>query len=404
MGKLSAGAAALIVGTVGVVSAAQATPDLDDRVRAARVLAFDGRRSEALEIFAEVLARDPRYLGARIFTARIHGWEGRYEAAREELERALEQSPTDIEAIDARIDIELWSGHPAAALVFCDRGLLHHPESGAIRRKRLKILASRWNVMGAPIKEARDRAVPLREPAPGLPAVSQDTSRISASLDYEYRNFNDDLDPWHASSFSLSRHSSGATVTARINYAERFGQSALQGELEAYPLLGGGRYAYLNAGYGDKDLFPEYRVAAELFQALPRECELSLGVKRLGFGDPVNLYTASLAKYLRSYYLAFRPTVTDSFGKQTFSWQLTTRRYFGDGEFAELLLAQGDSLERNATVDFLNIESKSAQLKLQKRITGDWLSRLIIGTEEQDLGAGSSRTQLLLGVGVEQRF
>lgn len=182
-------------------------------------------------------------------------------------------------------------------------------------------------------------ALALALPPTALPA--QEAADASATLryrgfvgaDYAYSSFFGDIDPWQLASLSVAGRSPRGTLILRGNFADRFGASGTQVEADAYPRLGRGRYAYLNAGYSGADVFPAWRAGAEVFTALPRAWEASLGVRHLRFeGDPVTLVTGSVGKYLGNYWLSVRPFVRTREEGFSASASLSARRYFADAD------------------------------------------------------------------------
>jgi YaiO family outer membrane protein len=153
-------------------------------------------------------------------------------------------------------------------------------------------------------------------------------------LDYTYSTFGGTIDPWHLAAGSLGWRVPQGTFIGRINFANRFDVSGRQYEIDAYPTLGKGRYAYLNAGYSRATIFPEQRYGAEYFTLLPRAYEASIGVRNLRFqNEQVTLLTGSIGRYIGNYWLALRPYVTQREASGlTASASLSARRYFADAD------------------------------------------------------------------------
>src|SRR6266568_7205986 len=73
--------------------------------------------------------------------------------------------------------------------------------------------------------------------------------RNSFSVDYEYEHYQKNaLDPWRLYTGELSHKFGFGSVIARVNRAHRFAEWGTQYEVDAYPHLMPGMYAYLNAG------------------------------------------------------------------------------------------------------------------------------------------------------------
>lgn len=155
--------------------------------------------------------------------------------------------------------------------------------------------------------------------------------RLFVATDYSYVSFQGDIDPWQLASVSLGRRGIRGSLIARANYARRFGVTGTQVEVDAYPRLGRGMYAYLNAGYSGATIFPEWRFGGELFANLPSAWEASAGFRQLRFeGSPVTLYTGSVGKYVGNYWFSIRPYVRSKDTGTSSSATLTARRYFSD--------------------------------------------------------------------------
>ena len=152
-------------------------------------------------------------------------------------------------------------------------------------------------------------------------------------VDYSGVGFEDGQDPWHLVSLSLSRRSVQRSLIGRVNYAHRFGISGGQLELDAYPKLSTKIYAYLNVGYSPSSIFPTWRSGGELFFALPKAWETSVGYRQLRFaGVPITLLTAAVGKYAGNYWFSIRPFVRQTDVGISASATVTARRYFEDGD------------------------------------------------------------------------
>ena len=65
-----------------------------------------------------------------------------------------------------------------------------------------------------------------------------------------------------------------------------------------YPSFRPGTYAYVGIGFAKDDLlYPNYRVATDLYQSVGNGFEVSAGFRRLGFTTTTDIYLATLTKY-----------------------------------------------------------------------------------------------------------
>jgi YaiO family outer membrane protein len=323
----------------GIPAAAQTVPavpaveNVDEAFFRARDLAFEGKREEARALGRAILEKAPGYADVRLLIARTYMWDGLLNNARAEINPVLRQNPNHEEALTLLADVEYRSENYTEAL-------------------RLVQMASRTNVTDIPLlirraeiyREMGDyqRAQVVLDQVGHIDPSNAEADRVratiltsrqnwSVTLAYGHDRFDGIFDPWNSAYLQLGRSTPVGTVLGRLNYANRFNTDGLQGEIDFYPSIRPGTYGYLNFGYSDSFIFPEYRFGAELHQALPRAFEVSAGVRHLEFrGGGVTIYTGSLSKYYRNWYLSVRPFITPRDEGVSNSYQFTFRRYFSD--------------------------------------------------------------------------
>jgi len=106
--------------------------------------------------------------------------------------------------------------------------------------------------------EARSLAERIKE------AVAKNKIGISYDLTHFDKQFND---PWHIVSIDYGRQTKLGSFNLRVNYANRFKESGVQYEADAYPRINKTFYSYISFGYsGDVGVFPKYRVGASLYR------------------------------------------------------------------------------------------------------------------------------------------
>ena len=114
-----------------------------------------------------------------------------------------------------------------------------------------------------------------------------------------------DGSPWHEATlqakWAFPPHVSSVT---RRDKAWRFDSSDQQFELEAYPSFRPGTTDVGFAFSPTNDLYPKYRVQADLYQMLPLGLEAAVGYRHMQFGSAVNMVVLVLSKYYA--YLALR--------------------------------------------------------------------------------------------------
>jgi hypothetical protein len=250
--------------------------------------------------------------------------------------------------------------------------------------------------------------------ATAQPARAQDpyggSNRPATSqfgLWYEYQNFDKDFASWQLGYVELSKKFSFGSVIARLNHAERFGESGDQWEVDAYPGLGKGRYAYLNFGKSSASIFPETRYGAQIYQNLPHGWELSVGMRRLEFtSSNVNIYTGSIGKYRGNYYYTLTPYVTPGNGGTSASGALMMRKYFATADqYLELRGTYGQVPETDILLqERTKLDSWSVFADLQTTLTRNFLLRTEAGYRNEQPRIGSTRKSITVGAGLKWRF
>ena len=269
-----------------------------DYLVTARELAAGGKRSESIVLLQQSLAASPNS-DARVFLGTVLSWEGRYDEARRELEAVLADNPTHGDALPALINVELWSDHAARAEELASRALRNKPNDTSMLLARAKALSA----LERP-KEARDTLDrllildPRDDQARQMRRGVRDSLRLwRFSVGASQDEFSDHRVAWRETQVSLGRATPIGSVSVRATRAQRFGYQDNQFEVEAYPRIRPGTYAYVAGAYSpDAILFPVYRYAADLYQSLGAGFEGSAGFRKLGFGTGVNIYVASLSK------------------------------------------------------------------------------------------------------------
>lgn len=162
-----------------------------------------------------------------------------------------------------------------------------------------------------------------------------DAPKNSVSFNHEYEDFlNDDTESWQFSYIDFGHKFEGfGSVIIRVNRADRFGQDGIQYELDAYPKIAKGMYAYLSVAYSEDALFPDYRIGAQIYKSLPQGWEVSLGVRYLAFDESTTIYTGSIGRYWSNFYATLTPyVVPDEIDGTSASGALEVRYYRSSGD------------------------------------------------------------------------
>ena len=193
----------------------------------------------------------------------------------------------------------------------------------------------------------------------------------------------------------------------RVRWAERFGRDGVQAEVDAYPVLGEGRYAYLSVGYSDAEIFPEWRAGAEVYSALPGAWEVSGGYRWMDFRTvTVHLWTGSVAKYAGSWWFAARPWWATGDGPDGFTLELLARRYgTGPDDYWGFRAGAGEvAAEVRTATDLSRQGSWALTFEGRKPVGGAWIWAWGVGVRHETFDPAPDRTRFELRVGVERYF
>lgn len=319
--------------------AAQDTTSSDGLFTMARKAAFDDKdRTRAIQLSKKALSISPTYTDIIIFVARIYAWENQLDSSRIYFQRALKQKPDAEDAYVGYSDLEYWNDNNDAALHIVNKGLTYHPRSSSLLLRKAKILnatkAFRDAMLIVDTLLSIDKTNTEARALAGRIKDDISVNKIGVSYDFLYfdKQFSD---PWHLASLQYSRQTALGSLTARVNYANRFNENGYQYEVEAYPHISKTFYAYLNVGYSDNTtVFPRWRAGASLYANLPASFEAELGIRYLYFTSNTFIYTAYVGKYYSSYLFGFRTYIipAGNSGKISHSHSGFGRYYFGGAD------------------------------------------------------------------------
>lgn len=326
----------LLVACVYKATAQNDTLTVDRQYELARQAAFEeGNYDKARKLAYAALEESPDYHGIRIFIARLYAWEGNYDKARKELNHILERDPDNYRALEALIDVESWSENYASALETTNRAIEFYPQDEDFLLQRASALQN----LNRP-KDAEQVYLNILERYPGNLTARQRLQRLQirqmnyqATLSYRHDRFSDIFDPWNFTELQLSRQTAYGSVIGRIQYANRFATNGVQFNVDAYPSLANGLYAYVSAGYSGATIFPDFRLGISLYKSLPSAFEIEGGYRYLNFSSSnTSIYTVSLSKYLGNYLFTGRTYFVPSSAGNSQSFNLLVRRYFSSAQ------------------------------------------------------------------------
>lgn len=178
---------------------------------------------------------------------------------------------------------------------------------------------------------SKDQTCLAQEVVWPLPGRAPD---ILVGAEYGLEAFDGVYAPMHLGTVYGGMRSSGGAYLMKISGGRRFRHNGFQAEVEAYPILGDGMYAYASYAYGETPVFPRHRLGVEVYRALPWKLEVSLGARIFSFQneESVLLGTGSVSYYWRSFLFSIKPFVGLNTSKTSLAGILTARYYLSDNE------------------------------------------------------------------------
>ena len=365
--------------------------------------AFTGERAKARQICRVILSKGFN-TDVALLLARTYSWDGNYDSTRIILNEVLTHNPDNMEALDAFADVEYWSENYSKVLEYCDLALKKDPTAEAFLFKKARILHSSKKdeeavaTLEKLIKINPANAEALKKLKEYRLDVLRNTIRLNYTLDYFDKVFN--RDPWQIAALSYGRKTKLGSVIARVNLANRFGNTGFQGEMDAYPKISENNYFYLNYGFSQNtSVFPKNRMGLEWYHNFPKSFEGSIGMRLLYFStSTVDIYTATFGKYTGNYWFSLRSFVTPGTDGTSISGSLQIRRYFSDPEnYLGLRLGYGispDDIRNLVNSDLgnrLSLKTRSLRLEFNRIFNRVWIfnTGAVWGNEERLTGTFS---------------
>jgi len=401
----------LYVTCMGVLMLAHAAlaGEPDPIYKEARELATSGKRAQALAMLHQELEVHPANNDIRLLYGIILSWEHRFDEARRALDGVIETSPKYDDARAALNRVELWSDRPRRAEALSLEGLKLEPFNLDFLMGRVKALSDlKRNSEGLKVVELLLALDPDNVEAKRIQARMQEEQRkweVETGTSYTW--FNNGAPGWRESEVAFKARTAIGPVVARFDQMSRAGINSQLVELEAYPRVRQGTYLFLNGAFSaDRQLYPMYRFAGELYQNLPWAMEGSAGFRVFDFQSPFFLYTGSLGRYFGAYLLSARTFVShDSTGVSS-SILFSARRYFGDHErFVSIQYGHGPSPFEVRTLNEIGVlKSNSFVGEVSAKVVGKLLYSVTAGFAVQDRFGQVSLRQYLFDGTFSYRF
>lgn len=324
--------------------------DPDISFETARNLAFNKQRKQAQDTLNLILTKYPDYHEVRAFLATTYSWDGDYKKARAEFKSILDKDKNTKSTWVAAINNELWAESPYTALEMTTEALNKFPDDTDL----LYLKASAEENTNNPLQAFNTIELLLTKDPENQKVKDYEKSlnsklrKNTIGLRAEVDVFSEVFDPFEYYTLKYGRQTKYGSMIAKINYDRRFDENGIQYEIDLYPKIAKGFYAYVNLGVANSSLFPDVRYGAELYKSLPKSLEASLGFRTLKFSTTTNIYTGSLGWYTGNDYWTFRAYLTPGDAGLSTSGTIGYRKYRKDANnFIGCAFGIGISPENN---------------------------------------------------------
>ncbi|PKB15496.1 YaiO family outer membrane beta-barrel protein [Flavobacterium sp. 5] len=350
--------------------------DPDVSFKTARDLAFNKNRKQAQDTLLHILTKYSNYHDVREFLGSTYAWDGDYKKARAEFKYILGKDTNRKTTWVAAIKNETWGNNPFLALKLSKKALKIFPNDTEIldlqknAQENTMISTATAGAVQSSTSKIPDNLTTTESESSLEKTTLNNTIGVTSEIDIYSEVYGSML----YNAIKYARQTKYGSAIARVNIDRRFGDLGTQFEVDLYPKIAKGMYAYLNFGLSNSYLFPDYRYGAELFKSLPKSFEVSLGLRALLYDTTTMIYTGSLTWYNGDDYWSFRPYFTPGDNGLSTSGTLTYRKYRSDADnYFGINAGIGISPELNQNYFFANDE-RIVNLKSQKLNIGYYFS------------------------------
>ena len=306
----------------------------------------------------------PKYYDFHLVMGQLYQKKNVIDSARKYFNIVIDKSPNYKDAYLMLGRYEVQQKNKKNALNVVNKGLFLFPEDSEL--KKIKINALLITNSNEETKQVIDSL---------LIVTPKDTTLIKykkefesgndfnkLGVEYSYTFFNrDEIGPWHLAGLHYIYTKNKLTLISRINYAHRTINNSItndgfQLELESYYKHTNKNYSYGAVAIGEKNVFPQLRLAYSFFQYLGKGFEGDVGIRYAKTPD-VNLYAFVLGagKYLGSYWLNAR-TYLQVANSNIYPVFVATGRYYYNTkyDYYSVLAGYGTSPDERMFTGLLN--------------------------------------------------
>jgi len=369
----------------------------------------------SLELTTRGLELAPEYHDIRILQIRNLWALDRLAAADTDLDFLLEEAPQYVDVLPlVHQRVGRFSSNENT-LSFLKKIAKIYPEDTGLEVKRAQIL-----LKDKRRAEARDLAQELikdrklsGEDRYDLQIILNRTVSNEVGVTYSYINFSEaykNYSRWHTVSAEYQHNFNRTAVIGRVNYTDRKVNSGSLYEVEAYPVFNDRAYAFVNLGFSNGELFPEFRGSASFFYNFAKIFEGELGGRLISLDDQSYFSGVfGLTAYRGKFYLNARTFVGPKRLDQVIqNYQFNVRYYFGNADnYLFSRLGSGISPDERTIytqVKYPDLEAYYFTLGINKTLGLNHIFQVSAGYLTEDITDTIKGNQLMANLGYRYRF
>lgn len=239
--------------------------------------------------------------------AQVYFWSSKYEAAFQSV-KSLDQNNEDEEVLKLKILIQQNRKVSDEVVALCNIGIEKLSDKNFYYQQQVLAyinnneLENASNVLSKiQITDTNEEVVKY------LRNEIANKKKNFVMLGYLQTNtLNGEFPIWYLTSLEYGHKFEKHTLVGRVNYSFLASIDAVQFEMDWYPKISKNNYLYTNVAISNSELFPNYKIAYELFHE-KNKISISVGGKNLFFDERnINMITAHFGYLIQSYKIAYR--------------------------------------------------------------------------------------------------
>lgn len=382
----------------------------ENEFKKARDFAAENALEKAISNMKDLGAQYPKNREYTIYLGRLYFWNKDYIKSKNTLLPLISGEIFEQEVLDLLLQVDLASGDFSGLLINSAKAIALFPENIdqytiyraiALEKTGETALGLETLSLVSPKSKFFDSAAYLRSEILGR-------QKNLITIGYLNTSFsNPGNSPWHLAHLEYAKKGNLVPYSIRFNYGNTYGNSALQGEIDAYPKVSSNSYLYFNAGLSNNNLvFPSLRLAGEYYYNF-KKLSSSAGARYIKFSSAeVFIFTGSISASSGNYQLGYRPYLISESKTWFVSHAVKLRKDFPNSESYVQLDLQYGGLPYYFVVnnDLLQLNSYRAGINFRFRFRDNFFIQPILMYELEEFSPKEYRNRFNIQLNLSTRF